>query len=110
MIDMNETKYCANCGAEIDAKAVICVKCGVKQAGTQKNVKNAGVAAILSFFFTGAGQIYNGDITKGLCLIIIQIINIILIFFAIGIVTYLITWTYGIYDAYERATKINEEI
>lgn len=27
-------KYCSNCGAEIDEKAVICVKCGVPVSGS----------------------------------------------------------------------------
>ena len=107
---MTETKYCINCGAEIDEKAVICPKCGVQQARIQNNEKNPGVAAILSFFFTGVGQIYNGDIGKGICLIIIQVINIVLMFVAIGLLTYPLVWIYGIYDAYERATKINDGI
>ncbi|MGM9907916.1 zinc-ribbon domain-containing protein [Limosilactobacillus sp.] len=28
-----ETKFCSNCGAEIDAKAVVCPKCGVPVSG-----------------------------------------------------------------------------
>ena len=28
-MDNKSTKYCENCGAEIDAQAVICPKCGV---------------------------------------------------------------------------------
>jgi len=28
--------------------------------------KNPGVAAVLSFFFSGLGQIYNGQILKGI--------------------------------------------
>lgn len=33
-----ETKFCSNCGAEIDAKAKICPKCGVEQAPPAKEV------------------------------------------------------------------------
>jgi len=32
------------------------------------NVKNPGLAAILSFFICGLGQIYNGQIAKGIAL------------------------------------------
>jgi|GEM_PF-7022718 len=28
----DETKFCQNCGSQIDAKAKICPKCGVKVA------------------------------------------------------------------------------
>jgi len=30
--DVRKTKFCVNCGAEIDAKAEICPKCGVRVA------------------------------------------------------------------------------
>lgn len=42
---MNETKYCQNCGAEIDKKAIICPKCGV-QIVTSKS--NSVINSILS--------------------------------------------------------------
>ena len=29
----NEKKFCQNCGAKIDAKASVCIKCGVKCKG-----------------------------------------------------------------------------
>ena len=36
-----ETKYCSNCGAEIDIKAEICPKCGVRESvhAVEKTVK-----------------------------------------------------------------------
>lgn len=34
-----ETKYCSNCGAEIDAKAEICPECGVRVEVMPKFVK-----------------------------------------------------------------------
>ena len=70
-------------------------------------MKNPGIAAIASFFFAGLGQIYNGDIGKGLLLIIVQIVNVLLMFVVIGLITYPIVWIYGIYDAYKTAEKIN---
>jgi TM2 domain-containing membrane protein YozV len=36
------------------------------------NAKNAGVAAVLSFVFNGLGQIYNGQITKGLTIMFLS--------------------------------------
>lgn len=73
----------------------------------QKQQKNPGLAAILSFFVTGLGQIYNGQIGKGFLLIGIQVINVFLFALLIGFVTAPITWGYGIYDAYKTAERIN---
>ena len=105
---MTETKFCRNCGAEIDEEAVICPQCGVMQQSEKTETqKNEGVAAILSFFFTGLGQIYNGQIGKGIVLIVIQVINIMLMVILVGFITYLIVWIFGMWDAYITAQKIN---
>lgn len=72
--------------------------------------KNPGFAAVASFFFAGLGQIYNGDILKGILLMIIQVINFLLLFVLIGFLTYPIVWVYGIWDAYKSAEKYNQEI
>lgn len=69
--------------------------------------KNPGLAAVLSFFFTGLGQIYNGQIGKGIGFIIIQVINILLMSVIIGFVTFVGFWIFGIYDAYKSAELIN---
>ena len=73
-------------------------------------MKNAGLAAVLSFFYAGLGQIYNGQIAKGIIFIIIQAVNIALCFLVIGFFTYPIVWVIGIVDAYKQATKINEQL
>jgi len=71
-------------------------------------MKNAGLAAVLSFFFAGLGQIYNGQIGKGILFIIIQAINVFLWSVFIGFITYPIFWIWGMVDAYKTANKINE--
>jgi len=111
------TKFCVNCGAQIDARAEICPKCGVRVAPPPppsmppQNVnverKNEGLAAILSFLFTGLGQIYNGQIGKGIMFIILGIVCVALFIILIGIPLYIILWVYNIYDAYNTAKKIN---
>lgn len=70
-------------------------------------MKNPGIAAVLSFFWTGVGQIYNGQIFKGLIMIGIQIINGLLMFILIGFITYPLFWIFGMYDAYKTAERIN---
>lgn len=69
-------------------------------------MKNAGLAAVLSFLFTGLGQIYNGSIGKGLFMIVIQVVNGLLMFVMIGFITYPVVWIWGIYDAYKTAERM----
>lgn len=73
-------------------------------------MKNAGVAALLSFFFTGAGQIYNGEIGKGVGMLVLQVINIFLMFVLIGFFTYPAVWIWGIIDAKKTADVINAKL
>ena len=60
-----QTKFCQHCGAKIDAKAVICPKCGVPVAGAQQvqvnpDDKNNGWWNLLGFFFPIVGWILWG--------------------------------------------------
>lgn len=73
------------------------------------HMKNPGIAAVLCFFWTGVGQIYNGQILKGLILIGVQIINGLLMFLLIGFITYPLVWIWGMYDAYKTAERLNRE-
>jgi len=70
-------------------------------------MKNPGVAAVLSFFFTGLGQIYNGQIAKGILFIVIQTINLLLMYVLIGFITSPLFWIWGMVDAYRSAERIN---
>ncbi len=72
--------------------------------------KNPGLAAVLSFFFMGLGQIYNGQIAKGIAFIVIYSISWLLIFILVGFLTTPILFIYGMYDAYSSAEKINWDI
>jgi TM2 domain-containing membrane protein YozV len=73
-------------------------------------MKNSGLAAVLSFFFAGLGQIYNGQIGKGVFIIIIQGVNLLLMFVLVGFITYPIVWIWGMIDAYKTAEKINRSV
>ena len=70
-------------------------------------LRNPGIAAVLSFFWTGVGQIYNGEIVKGIILILVQVVNAALMIVLIGFITYPIVWIWGMYDAYKVAERIN---
>lgn len=104
-------KFCSNCGNEIDDKAEICPKCGVRvmPVPVRTEKKSSGLAAIASFFIPGLGQIYNGQIGKGIMFIIIGTIFALLMFVLIGFILYPLFWIYNIYDAYSTAENINKE-
>ncbi|WP_078430633.1 hypothetical protein [Alkalihalobacterium alkalinitrilicum] len=70
-------------------------------------MKNPGIAAVLSFFFAGLGQIYNGEIAKGIAFIIAYFISGLLMLILIGFITTPILWIWGMVDAYKSAERIN---
>ena len=70
-------------------------------------MKSAGLAAVLSFFISGLGQIYNGQLLKGLVIIVVQIINGALTTILIGWIPLAIVWVWAIIDAYREAERIN---
>ncbi|MBT2686014.1 hypothetical protein [Bacillus sp. ISL-37] len=72
-------------------------------------MKSTGLATVLSFFWTGVGQIYNGQIGKGLGMIALQVLNVLLMFVIIGFITYPIVWIWGMIDANKTANRLNEE-
>ena len=75
-----------------------------------KFYKNPSIATILSFFFMGLGQIYNGQIGKGVIFIILYGISVALMWVVIGFVTTPILWIWGMVDANNSAKKINEKM
>lgn len=76
---------------------------------TQQPPKNPTLAAILSFIIAGVGQIYNGEVVKGVIIIAVQIVNAVLMAIIIGFITWPIVWIWSIYDAHKVAKRINEE-
>ena len=72
-------------------------------------VKSAGLAAVLSFFIVGLGQIYNGQMEKGFLIIAGEIVIFLLILVSAWFFPLLtVLWIFAIYDAYTEAEKINE--
>jgi len=72
--------------------------------------KNPGVAAILSFFWAGLGQIYNGQLMKGIGFIVLYAICVLLCFFLIGLLILPTVWIIGIWDAYRTAKLYNDRM
>jgi TM2 domain-containing membrane protein YozV len=72
--------------------------------------KNPAVAVVLSFFWAGLGQLYNGQIAKGIIFIIVHAVCVLSCYIIIGYVTPPIIWIIGMVDAYLSATKVNERL
>ena len=108
--------YCRICGIEINETNDYCPKCGtrtVKIATMSPLFKNPGHAAVMSTILPGFGQIYNGQIAKGIALIVAVIASVVLSIAVrsperlVFMPVYFIVWTYGITDAYKSAEKMN---
>jgi len=66
---------------------------------------NPILAAILSFFIPGLGQMYAGDMKRGLIFLVVWIVLMIVAFFT-AFLTSIITLIFDIYAAYD-AYKIS---
>lgn len=106
-----------------DASEAVCHRCRGKfftapaPPPVVHNARGAipGVAALLSFFLPGLGQIYNGNIAIGLLLMILYPVSGVLAWVAfiaamktepiygIAIVVPLLVWLAGIFDAHRTA-------
>ena len=75
-----------------------------------KFYKNPAIATILSFFFMGLGQVYNGQIGKGILFLVFYVVSLLLMFVVIGFITTPILWVWGMIDANNSAQRINEKL
>ena len=82
---------CPECNTDVSDSAAVCMRCGfainkpVAQQGYTQSVippKSPGVAAVLNFVWSGVGNIYIGQMNKG---VIISAIYLILISIYIGL-------------------------
>jgi len=68
--------HCTVCGTKLENGARFCPKCGTESGDKSRPVVvvqsqqekhwHPGIAAVLSFFIPGLGQIYRGKILRGL--------------------------------------------
>lgn len=108
------TAYCRDCGATINRRAEICPECGIRQRPPETDTptvsppttteKDPGLAAVASAVVPGLGQIYNGQIVKGIALGIVVFLSAITI---VGLVIAIPLWIYLVFDAYRTAQSIN---
>ncbi|MCL2031696.1 MAG: hypothetical protein FWG96_00235 [Methanomassiliicoccaceae archaeon] len=129
--------YCRSCGNQLNEGQSFCDKCGVRADGAEGgpgpqyvvhiNEKSSGVAAVLSFLWAGAGQIYVGRIGRGLALMFSYLLiyavlfvvgfvialemesfgGFIVLMISMGVFT-LAFWIWNIYDAYKLSNEYND--
>lgn len=126
--------FCNQCGNEVPESSRFCGACGASLAMERgsnltsnvqsssrsghvsiaaqppKFYKNPSLATILSFFWAGLGQIYNGEVGKGIFFIIAAGISGLLMFVVIGFFIWPIVWISGMVDANNSAKRINAQL
>lgn len=75
-----------------------------------RSLRSPGLALVLSLLWSGVGQIYNGEVGKGIALLIAYGFSLLLIIVVIGFITTPIIWIYGMVDAYKTAERLNQGI
>lgn len=102
--------YCPRCGYANRYDAQYCGSCSAPmplEGGAGAVIHSPGLAAVLSFFWCGLGQIYNGQIAKGIVMLVLYGISWCLIWVIVGLITTPILWIWGIVDAYRTADRFN---
>ena len=118
--------FCPKCGADNKDDAALCTSCGInlKEQSTspvKTAIRDPWIALILSFFFVGWGQWYNGRTREGLIFFGGFLILILFMYIAkfaniyflssmiIGILLLgiVLIYIYGMADAFKSAEKIN---
>jgi TM2 domain-containing membrane protein YozV len=69
--------------------------------------RNPGIPTVMSFFIPGLGQIYNGQILKGLILMPIYFVAAAFWWLIIPIFIAVPVWLFSMYDAYAVRVTMN---
>ncbi|NQU24927.1 MAG: hypothetical protein HQ567_26890 [Candidatus Nealsonbacteria bacterium] len=78
--------------------------------------KSPGIALVLSFFWPGLGQLYVGDLVKGLLMMFLLPTVALIVILLTGETGYYVAcavsiciWIYGMFDAYTSAERYNRQ-
>lgn len=115
-MEEEKRKFCSNCGNEMSWEANVCHQCGaiggMRSQPTpqiqQTQYRNENISAVLSFLIPGLGQVYNGELGKGIFIFLVASLSVVLMALLIGFIMYPIVWVWGIYDAHQSAKRLNE--
>jgi hypothetical protein len=143
--------FCTKCGRPIEQQAKFCKDCGAAVRGVtvrnqdvvraasaptvlprpqviviQSGIKSSGLAAVLSFFWCGLGQVYLGQIGTGVALMlgypVMLFFGSVFAFggalfqtggtFLLGLIFLLmalVMWIFGMVNAYHTAERANQQ-
>ena len=114
---VKKTKFCTNCGYELDRDYKFCPECGFDLSGkagnTQRNPpavveeKNILVSVILSIIFPGLGHFYLNLNHKGILFLLGYIISAVLVIIIIGWILCFIIWVWALIDVVQSTNAIN---
>lgn len=116
--ESKKSKFCRNCGYELNGDFKFCPECGYDLSGSvaanrssvpsvNSGEKSMIVAVILSVIFPGLGQFYLGLNQKGLLFLVGYIISAVLIFLLIGIILVFVVWIWALIDVIQSTNAIN---
>jgi TM2 domain-containing membrane protein YozV len=108
---MADSEWCRQCGEALRAPVTSTLPAYAPQPHVLvvRSGKSAGLAAVLSFFWCGLGQIYNGEIAKGVIFIVLFGVSVLTMFILIGWLTTPVLWIWGMVDAYQTSERLNRE-
>lgn len=114
---VKKSKFCTNCGFELDRDYKFCPECGFDLSGKAANApknppvvaeeKSMIVSVILSVIFPGLGHFYLNLNHKGILFLLGYIISAVLVIFLIGAILCLIVWIWALIDVIQSTTAIN---
>jgi len=112
--------FCSKCGKAVTEEMNVCPNCGnvLRITPTSRvtvGTKNPGVAAVLSLFIPGLGQIYSGRIGRGLLMlfVVVPLSAILALFFfwlLIPLLLPLAVWIWNIFDANNICKEYNRRL
>lgn len=114
----SKTKFCRNCGYELNGDYKFCPECGHDLSGNvnanrnsvhsvSSGEKSVLVSVILSVIFPGLGHFYLGLNHKGISFLVGYIISAILIFLVIGFLLVFVVWIWALIDVVQSTNAIN---
>jgi TM2 domain-containing membrane protein YozV len=74
---------------------------------THVAAKSPAVALLVSFFIPGVGSVMNGEVGKGIGILVGYVFSLLLALVFIGIIGVFGFWIWGMVDAYQGAQKWN---
>ena len=118
--------FCSKCGKEVTEEMNVCPYCGnplkvipssmaVPVSRVTVATKNSGLAAVLSLLIPGAGQMYSGQIGRGLLFLFIvipltAIIAVLFFWLIFPLFLPLAFWIWNIFDAYNICNEYNRRL